>query len=70
MFRIERVVQIKEIGDFLSQHLPSEVNDATGIGLNSIEDIDGEAAFLNVDGKRTLNYEFRIAIEIVHQGAG
>ena len=54
----------------MSQHLPGEVNDACGIGLNKVEDVDGEAAFINVDRKRTINYEFRMTIEIVHEGAG
>ena len=70
MFRTEKVVPIAEIGAFLSQHLPGEVNDFLGIGVNKVEDIDGDAAFINVDGKRTINYEFRISIEIVHEGAG
>ena len=46
------------------------MNDFSGIGVNKVEGIDGEAAFLNVSGKRTLNYEFRLTIEIVHEGAG
>ena len=61
---------IQDIGAFLSQHLPGEVNDVTGIGLNKVEDIDGDSAFINVDGKRTINYEFRVSIEIVVDGAG
>ena len=61
---------IQDIGAFLSQHLPGEVNDVTGIGLNKVEDIDGDAAFINVGGKRTVNYEFKITLEIVHDGAG
>ena len=70
IIRVEKVVPIEEIGAFLSQHLPGEVNDVLGIGLNKAEDIDGEAAFINVDGSRTLNYEFRISLEIVSNGAG
>ena len=70
MFRTEKVIPITEIGAFLSQHLPGEVNDFLGIGVSKVEDIDGDAAFINVDGKRTINYEFRISIEIVHEGAG
>ena len=46
------------------------MNDFLGIGVSKVEDIDGDAAFINVDGKRTINYEFRISIEIVHEGAG
>ena len=70
VFRIEKVVPIEEIGAFLSQHLPGEVNDFCGIGVNKVEDIDGDSAFINVDGKRTINYEFRVSIEIVVDGAG
>ena len=70
MFRVEKVVPIEEIGNYLSQHLPGEVNDFSGIGVNKVEDIDGDSAFINVDGKRTINYEFRITIEIVVDGAG
>ena len=70
VFRVEKVVPIEEIGAFLSQHLPGEVNDFCGIGVNKVEDIDGDSAFINVDGKRTINYEFRITIEIVVDGAG
>lgn len=64
------VVPIEEIGAFLSQHLPGEVNDTIGIGVNKVEDIDGDAAFINVGGKRTINYEFRVSIEVVIDGAG
>ena len=70
MCRVEKVVPIEEIGNYLSQHLPGEVNDFSGIGVNKVEDIDGDSAFINVDGKRTINYEFRITIEIVVDGAG
>ena len=70
VFRTEKVIPIEEIEAFLSQHLPGEVNDFIGIGVNKVDQIDGDAAFINVDGKRTLNYEFRISLEIVHEGAG
>ena len=70
VFRTEMVVPIEEIGAFLSQHLPGEVNDTIGIGVNKVEDIDGDAAFINVGGKRTINYEFRVSIEVVIDGAG
>ena len=56
MFRIERVVPIQDIAAFLSQHLPGEVNDLCGIGVNKVENIEGEAAFINVASKRILNY--------------
>ena len=70
LLRVEKVVPIQEIGAFLSQHLPGEVNDFCGIGVSKVEDVDGDAAFVNVDGKRTLNYEFRITLEVVHEGSG
>ena len=70
MLRIEKVVPTEQVGEYLSQHLPGEVNDFTGIGIASVPEIDGEVAFINVDGKREINYEFRLAIEIVHEGSG
>ena len=70
MLRVEKVVPIQDVGAFLSQHLPGEVNDFCGIGVNKVEDIEGDAAFINVNGKRTINYEFKITLEIVHEGAG
>ena len=46
------------------------MNDESGIGLNKVEGVTGDAAFINVDGKRSLNYEFSMTIEIVHEGSG
>ena len=70
LLRIEKAVPIGDIAAFLTQHLPAECNDSTGIGISKCEDIEGIAAFVNKDGKRVLNYEFRISIEVVHEGSG
>ena len=40
------------------------------MSISAIDQIRGEAAFINVDGVRTLNYEFSVSIEIVEGGEG
>ena len=70
MLRVEKVVPIQDIGTSLAQRLPAEVLDCCGIGVDAVENILGDAAFINVGGKRTINYEFQITIEVIHEGAG
>ena len=41
-----------------------------GLAVSGVEGIIGQAAFLNDNGVRKLNYEFNLAIELVEGGAG
>ena len=58
------------IRDYLCQHLPAEVNDSTGIGVHEVSQVWGAFEFVNVEGKRVLNYEARLTIEVVVDGDG
>ena len=59
-----------DIQDWLSQHLPGEANDYNGTAVCAVDQVRGEAVFLNVDGKRRLNYDISAAFEVVIDGAG
>ena len=38
--------------------------------ISAVDQIRGEAAFINVDGVRTFNYDFSVSLELVEGGEG